>query len=503
MAAVVSAHSPKLAIEPQPPSLELDLGYSIIEARPSIKLKISLGAFSRRTHSDRFSLSLRKWWVRWQGRADGKAEIMQHQPQISTAFEEEIARERFERINNLSATAELDVAEARKAIEALRPVTFLASDIVHRIQNQALSWLRLFKEHLAQARDNLSRSEAAFKEADQNFDAFVEQRKIGARRPPDRQSIWDRVAGLAAMVIVEALLSLPAVAEHQDGRLVLSFLYPLSVSVGNAMLGVLTGAIALYLAKHSEQAVVRALAIAGCLGSLVIAAWMNLAVARWREGSDPTTSLTTLLPETALSMVLLVIGFTVYVFAIYKGLGEFSPGYPGHDEKWDELVNSQAEYEYWRDRYLHLVHEMRRTTQEKLDGVRSQLTDIRNQHEKRKKQATHIVIDLQALQRILPGSYRLVNDSTCILLKLYRQAGYLKRRARGDAQCGLVYVETRWPTALPDVAAVKLEADDLSTAIGNNIKELSRFEERFERDIAAEMHRQIEQISSEARVGPA
>jgi hypothetical protein len=84
--------SPKIGIEP--PGLELDLGYSILEARPSVKLKLSLGALARKDDADRFAIPLRKWWVRFHGRRHGKQGLVSANPTFRTSFEDEIARER-------------------------------------------------------------------------------------------------------------------------------------------------------------------------------------------------------------------------------------------------------------------------------------------------------------------------------------------------------------------------------------------------------------------------
>jgi hypothetical protein len=146
---------------------------------------------------------------------------------------------------------------------------------------------------------------------------------------------------------------------------------------------------------------------------------------------------------------------------------------------------------------------MRRSSQEKLDGVRSQLTVIRVEHEKRKKLAAQMIIELEALARILPGYYERLNSSTRILLKLYRQSGFLKRKAMGNGAGVLAYSEAVWDSPLPDVAGAKTEADELAAVIDANLLELSRFEDRFEREIAAEIDKEIEVVAAEARTSNA
>ncbi|MDP3244408.1 MAG: hypothetical protein Q8M83_01975, partial [bacterium] len=280
--------SPKIGIEP--PGLELDLGYSLLDARPSVKLKLSLGALSRKADAERFAIPLRKWWVKFHGRLHGKRGIVSTNPSVRTSFEDEIARERHLKASDITAASETELGEARKAIEEYTPATFSAASTVERLRNQSLGWLKLFKEALIQARQNFDKFAAEHETADKALNDFVKENGIVAKRPPARQTPWDRAASLAALVVIEALISLPPIAERQGGQLILSFLYPVSVSVANAIVGVLVGLIGVYTLRHSKSLAMKIIAAIGVAFACLLVAWMNIAVARWREGNDSAIS---------------------------------------------------------------------------------------------------------------------------------------------------------------------------------------------------------------------
>ena len=134
----ISAERPKVEIEP--PGLELGLGYSIIEARPSVKFKISFGAFSRKNTNDRFGLPFWKWWVSFKGDRDRKKGILQNCHNIITSFEEEILRERQLKFQELEATLQIDLANASKALIELQPFQFDSKESLIRIKNQTREW---------------------------------------------------------------------------------------------------------------------------------------------------------------------------------------------------------------------------------------------------------------------------------------------------------------------------------------------------------------------------
>lgn len=489
--------SPKIGIEP--PGLELDLGYSILDARPSVKLKLSLGALSRKTDGQRFSVPLRKWWVRIHGRMHGKRGIVSPNPGVKTSFEDEIARERHLKASDITAASETELGEARKAIEEFTPPAFSAASTVERLRNQSLGWLKLFKEALIQARQNFDKFAAEHVAADRALNDFVKENAIVAKRPPAGLTPWDRAASLAALVVVEALISLPPIAERQGGQLILSFLYPVSVSIANAIVGVLVGLIGVYTLRHSRSIAMKIAAGTGVAFAFLLVAWMNLAVARWREGNDTPLSLSSPLPNTALSIVLLVIAFGVFSFAVYKGVRDFSPGFPGHKEKWDEHVAALLQYNAWKDRYLQLVHDMRRTGTQNLDQVRQELASIRQIHESRKIVANQAVIDLQTVEKVLPELHERINASARVLFKLYRESAFSAAR-KGENQAESVkYAEHHWDAPLPDIQQVKRRAEALVSQIDSNLNELTVFGDRFEKEVAATLNVQIEAIAAEAK----
>ena len=247
------------------------------------------------------------------------------------------------------------------------PTEFSTIQTIERLKNQTSAWLKLFKESLIQAKQNCDIASEKNNEAEKALNDFVTENMLASKCPPIRMSIGDRLASLASLVVMEALLSLPPVVERQGGQLLLSFLYPLSVSIANAFIGVLTGLIGFYSIQHAKTNIIRVISIIGVFFSFGIIAWMNLAVARWREGNDTPITFATCLPNTAFSIVLLVIGIGVFTFAIYKGVKHFSIGFPGHDEKWDEHIRALFEYNAWKDRYLSQMHNMRLTSSEQLD----------------------------------------------------------------------------------------------------------------------------------------
>ncbi len=64
----------KAAIEPG--TLQLDLGYSIPEAKATFSLKVPMSAFSVQPSPDRHTIAFRKWWVRHKGRSFGKGSLI-------------------------------------------------------------------------------------------------------------------------------------------------------------------------------------------------------------------------------------------------------------------------------------------------------------------------------------------------------------------------------------------------------------------------------------------
>ncbi len=299
------ASSPSIGIEP--PGLELDLGFSILDARPSVKLKLSFGPLSRKTTSDHFTIPLRKWWVRMHGSRHAKQGLISSTPDVRTSFEDEILRERHLKASDLTRESERGLGKLRQAIEELSPPgQFVGASTLERLKHQSNSWVKLFKEALIQARQNFDRASAEHRRAEGALDIFVKTNGLAAKRPAARRNTWDRIASLAALVLVEGLISLPPVAERQGGQLILSFLIPITVSIANALVGVLVGTLGVYQIRHGETRAARVTASAGVAFAFGIIAWMNISVARWREGNDSPISFNSFLPASALSIVLLV-----------------------------------------------------------------------------------------------------------------------------------------------------------------------------------------------------
>ncbi len=82
----------------------------------------------------------------------------------------------------------------------------------------------------------------------------------------------------------------------------------------------------------------------------------------------------------------------------------------------------------WKDRYLLLVYEMRRTSIGKLDRIREEIALIRQRMEARKVLINQALIEIETTERILPDYYERVNSSARVLLKAYRESAFLGRK---------------------------------------------------------------------------
>ena len=494
MSNTTSSGSSEVVIDP--PSLELDLGYSITEARPSLKVKFSLGTMGTNKVTDHFSLMMKRWRVSWKGASDGKKEIAKVDNENYTAYEEDILRKSLEKIHSIEIVKENYLRDARKVIEELHVGKFSSSEAIERVRNQMNGWLRLYNESLIQANNNSLRCKNSFDTSEESLNTFVKEKKLHTKTAYSKPSIWKRSSSLMVLVAAEALISFPIIGEKHDLSQIEAFLYPLTVSCANVLIGITTGAIGIYTILNSDNKKFKIAALVGCILSILIAVWMNLAVGRWREGLDLSLSMNGILPVSAFSVVLFVIGLCVYVFAIYKGIKDFSTGVPGHVDKWIEYTSSKNEYSQWKDRYLYLIHEMRKISQIKLDETRHQIDEIKNEYKIRIKYAEKIIIDLQTMVKVLPGSIENINSSARILLKTYRESAYLKN-GKVESLSKSKYFD-KVDTNLTDISKAKERTDNLIKEIKDNLQELSIFEEQFEKEIASSIGSEIEKVSNES-----
>ena len=479
-----------------PPSLELDLGYSLTDAKTSLKLKFSLGTIGLKKKSDPFSLSLSKWWVSWRGSRDGKKGVLRSGNE-STSFEEHILRERHKKIHHIDSMVIDELAESRKLIEDLHVSDFSCSETLDKIRNQSHGWLRLFKEALVQARNNFESCKKSYEDSDSSLTDFVKDKKLHRKSLPSKMSLWDRGAGLIGLVIGETIISFPSVADKAGGgEILMSFLLPLTVSLANAFIGIVAGKIALHTYLNSEDIKHKSAAFIGFMITIFFALWMNLTVGLWREDIEFSLSNGTFIPTSAFSVILFVVGMCVYSFAVYKGLRDFSDGYPGHDEKWNEYSESKTEYDFWKGRYLYLVHEMRKTSQDTLDHVRGQISSLKKEYQERITYAEKIIIELQKIEGILPGLNESINSSARILLKKYRESAC---RHIDNGKLEINPKRYAWEVTLPDISLVRERADNLLIELKSSLEELKEFESYFEKDIAATINSEIEKVSEESK----
>jgi hypothetical protein len=106
---------------------------------------------------------------------------------------------------------------------------------------------------------------------------------------------------------------------------------------------------------------------------------------------------------------------------------------------------------------------------------------------------------LQTVEEVVPSLYERVNASARVLLKLYRESAFAATQKGADREVGVKHVEHQWEAALPDIKQVKLSVDSLIARVEANLRELTLFGDRFEKEVAATLNDEIEKIAEEAR----
>lgn len=490
---------------PESLDLRLDIGYAPLEDLSfNLKHNIPIVDFAKKTNFDKFSLPFKPWRVKLKGMRDGKNEYLFHKPLNRTSFEDEIIRERLLKANAFAAQAEISLGESRKQIESAIPALFSAKIALDRLKSQTSSWLKLFKEAIIHTKDSYNKALSEHTKAENSLSEFINSNSLFTKKPPANLGFWDRAASLIVMIILECLISMPTIAQHKGGQLILSSLISITVSIANVLIGILTGAVFIYKIKYAKSNKYKALFSFGAIISLLIMIVMNLAVSRYREGYE-TFSLAEPFPNTALSIVLFVIGIGVFLFSTLKGAREFSPGFPGHEQKWNEYVSTLNKLNDCKSRYLFLINQMRAMSEGKLENVRTIVQVIRTQTEIRKAGANKIEIDIQTSDSILSQNYAHINSSAHILLKLYRENAYksfIKKSKNHSTNTSLasdfIHLSHDWPNQIPDSSELKTRVTYLLEITNKNLEELNTFEDKFEKEIAEPFQEEIDKITKES-----
>lgn len=481
-----------------PPSLELDIGYSILEHKPSIKVKIPQGYFSGGRTALLFPLrALRVWRIRLRAWCDARKGIHLGTSK-APALVQEIQHQGQLKFNELSAAiAEKIASELPRKLRELAPVPFSLEERKQALSSSIQGWLNGYREFLRRLRGDLSRAGREFAAADEALQNFANTANV-PKRPRPRRPGLKSVATLLACMAAESFLGFFLFLDSQQAPL-RGALVALLISVSNAFLGGLLGAFAAHQLLDGTTRWRRA---AGGLFSLAFAAaavWTNLFVAHQREQTllDHEHAL----PQTAFGGVLFVAGLCVWGFAAIKGYRDFSPGSLKHRELWKDWREKRLALRLTKARYRALLLGMQQSAEGIAHQLRGKLEHIVVVHEIRKDQINGLLYDLDCLKAQLDLCRNGILDSVRVLLANYWEANSLRARNSPTLAAGVPVSEppaTAWEPVQPYPLTKPNEAAEAAQAvIVGNIGQIRQLQAEFETDFARVLNQEIPRILEE------
>lgn len=486
------------SLKSDPPSLELDIGYSIQEQKPSIKLKIPKGYFSGGRSALLFPLrTLRVWRLRLRARCDARRGIPAGTGQVPSIIEE-VRHQGQLKFNEISMDiCEQMASELPRKIQEMTPVPFSLEERERALRSSLQGWLTGYREFLHRVKGDLDKSRRDFDKAEEALAGFVKTEKV-PRRPRARRPSLNSVSALLACMAAESMLGfflfLDAQQSPIDGAVI-----ALLVSVSNSFLGWLMGSFAVHQFLDGSTWWRRALGgVFSCVNATA-AVTTNLLVAHKREGG--LLSLDHVLPTSAFGCVLFVAGVCVWNFAAIKGYREFSPGKLGHREVWDDWREKKATLSMATARYRSLMFGFQKSAEEIARQLRSALERIVVLHEIRRDQIKSLLCDCDCLRAHLKIAENGVQESVKVLLANYWEANSIRSRstpalASGAPLNGSATSDWKlaqfYPLTKADETAVS--AQELIT---DNIKQVRQLQVAFEEEFAKVLSERIPAIMAE------
>lgn len=482
------------------PSLKVDLGFSLVDFKPSLSVEIPLPATRRQR--DRFALPFQRWRVKWRAYRDAKKALPNYERNERSATETEIIRLREMRTQRIDRKVRNALLDASEAIDRLTPREFKPTESLISVRNSFFSWLTSYQEFLAQALYVTVRNKATRVSAKERLDTFREE--VGGRRliassvRPQAQVPFLRRMGLLLFAgIFESVLSVFLFRETSEYGLVGVWWNAATISALNIGHGLLTGYLLMRLLRVERGKVVLPLGITITIINTCLALWANFFVAHYRAGSDFGWS--SIFPPDAMSAVLLVIGITVWLFSVYKGWNDLSPDFKDHADLWDEYQGAEKSHEGARTWYLTLISNMRQTALAKLDSIRNLITHFEEEHRER-------LVAIRTIRRRAEGLFRQAHlerkniTSSCdVLLKEYRETNFVFRKDLRGGQGELEYVPEVENKIEVETQALLDQATEAEELIKSNSKAFSEFRQGFESEVAEELSGRVQAVEEQAR----
>jgi hypothetical protein len=491
-------------LKSDPPSLELDIGYSIPEQKPSIKLRIPQGYFSGGRNS--FGFPLRVWRVRLRARCDAKRGIHAHSDP-PPAIVEEIKHRGQVMFNELSSEFCVKIAsELPKKIQELTPAPFALEESKRALGSSLQGWLRGYEEVLKRARCDLDKAQEECAKADDALQKFANDEKV-PRRPRTRRPWIRRASTLLIFVAAEAMLGsflfLPSMQGPRGTQSVAASpiggaMVALLISVSNAFLGWLMGSFAAHQLLDGTRRWYRVAGGIFCLVNAAAAIGTNLLVARQREEGLPSPP--QVLPSTAFGWVLFVAGLCVWSFAAIKGYREFSPGKLGHRELWDDWREKKFVVDVMRARYRSLLVGLQKSAEAIAHQLRTKLEQLVVVHEIRRDQIKGLLCDNQCLKAQIDLCKQGIEGAVRVLLGHYWEINAIRTNATpqlgtGSPQSTALTKPQEWePKEAYDLTTPDTTANTSLELITRNIEEIRQLQVGFEEEFTQILNKSIPDI---------
>jgi hypothetical protein len=479
------------------PEFELNVGYSISEQTASLKLRIPKGFFSE-DRGNPFGM-VKKWLIRRRATRDarlGMPDLTRTPPQPS-ATEEEILHQAQERFDEIKTELLKKNEGLVTALYGFRPVPFSAETARATVRNTLELSLQRYQEHVQFVRKYLDEARSELDRAQKELKAFADDKGLSERQQPTfSRPVEENVAVLGILAFMEAMFGMVLFWESQDYGLLGGIVIALAVGVANILLGLLFGVLAVHhilYGKKWQRNFGFGFAVVNGLTALV----MNLVVAHYREGGE--VSLDNLMPQSALSVVMLVLGMGVWIFAAIKGHRDFSPGLPGHRELWNEVKKWEHEFETAQIVFRSLPTIMRRDAQEQTNHVRAILNEILARHEARRAIVEAVLNDTERVKSRLEAHQAVARKAADVLIKVYREANYAIQKKNGDVM--LEYPAPELSSPGDDFQKAEAEARETLGLIKKNVEQIQEFRMVMEREIINLVSNEISKVVASVEKG--